>query len=54
MEIPFIRKKGINSSGRVFTPEIDILNSIPNSSIVKGDAKFMSIAAASVLAKHIG
>ena len=50
---PFIRKKGIkNSSGRVFTPaEIDILNSIPNSSIVKGDAKFMSIAAASVLAK---
>jgi ribonuclease HII len=31
--------------------EIDILTSIPNSSIVKGDAKFMSIAAASVLAK---
>jgi ribonuclease HII len=30
----------------VFTPaEIDILTSIPNSSIVKGDAKFMSIAA---------
>jgi ribonuclease HII len=49
-----IRKKRINSSGRVFTPEIDILTSIPNSSIVKGDAKFMSIAAASVLAKHIG
>jgi ribonuclease HII len=46
---PFIRKKGIkNSSGRVLTAEIDILNSIPNSSIVK--EKFMSIAA-SVLAK---
>jgi ribonuclease HII len=50
---PFIRKKGIkNSSGRIFTPaEIEILTSIPSSSIVKGDAKFMSIAAASVLAK---
>jgi ribonuclease HII len=50
---PFIRKKGIkNSSGKIFTPaEIDILSSIPNSSIIKGDAKFMSIAAASVLAK---
>jgi ribonuclease HII len=50
---PFIRKKGIkNSSGKIFTAaEIDILSSIPNSSIIKGDAKFMSIAAASVLAK---
>ncbi|SDZ98643.1 RNase HII [Flavobacterium gillisiae] len=50
---PFIRKKGIkNSSGKIFTPaEIEILTSIPSSSIVKGDAKFMSIAAASVLAK---
>ncbi|PKH66209.1 ribonuclease HII [Flavobacterium sp. ALD4] len=50
---PFIRKKGIkNSSGKIFTPaEIDILSSIPNTSIIKGDAKFMSIAAASVLAK---
>jgi ribonuclease HII len=50
---PFIRKKGIkNSSGKIFTPaEIEILTAIPSSSIVKGDAKFMSIAAASVLAK---
>jgi ribonuclease HII len=33
-------KKGYKKRGRVFTPaEIDILNSIPNSSIVKGDAK---------------
>jgi ribonuclease HII len=31
--------------------EIEILNSIPNASIIKGDSKFMSIAAASVLAK---
>lgn len=53
MEIALLFEKGIkNSSGKVFTPaEIDILTSIPNSSIVKGDAKFMSIAAASVLAK---
>ena len=50
---PFIRTKGIkNSSGKIFTSlEIDILTSIPTSSIVKGDAQFMSIAAASVLAK---
>jgi ribonuclease HII len=50
---PFIRKKGIkNNSGKIFTPkEIEILTSIPSSSIVKGDSKFMSIAAASVLAK---
>ncbi|TDE06177.1 ribonuclease HII [Flavobacterium hiemivividum] len=50
---PFIRKKGIiKSSGKIFTPaEIEILTSIPSSSIVKGDSKFMSIAAASVLAK---
>ena len=31
--------------------EIALLKSIPNTSIVKGDAKFLSIAAASVLAK---
>jgi ribonuclease HII len=31
--------------------EIEILNSIPNASIIKGDSKFMSIAAASVLAR---
>lgn len=50
---PFIRQKGIkNESGKIFTSdEIKILTSIPNASIVKGDSKFMSIAAASVLAK---
>ena len=50
---PFIRNKGIlNSSGKIFTQgEIEILKSIPSTSIVKGDSKFMSIAAASVLAK---
>ncbi|MFV8354139.1 ribonuclease HII [Flavobacterium sp. XS2P14] len=50
---PFIAKGGIkNRSGRIFTAaEIEILNSIPNASIIKGDSKFMSIAAASVLAK---
>ncbi len=50
---PFINKKGIkNSSGKIFTAtEIGILTSIPSTSIVKGDSKFMSIAAASVLAK---
>ncbi|MBP2284324.1 ribonuclease HII [Flavobacterium sp. CG_23.5] len=50
---PFIRKKGIkNSSGKIFTDaEIEILTSIPSCSIVKGDSKYMSIAAASVLAK---
>jgi len=41
-----------NSTGRQFSlTEIDILKSIPNQSIIKGDAKFLSIAAASVLAK---
>jgi ribonuclease HII len=40
------------SSGKIFTDkEIGILHSIPNTSIVKGDSKYMSIAAASVLAK---
>lgn len=50
---PFIPKGGINNSaGKIYTTaEIEILNSIPNASIVKGDSKFMSIAAASVLAK---
>ena len=49
----FIPKNGIkNKGGRIFTDiEIDILNSIPNTSIVKGDSKFISIAAASILAK---
>jgi len=50
---PFISKGGIkNRAGKIFTDaEIDILNSIPNADIIKGDAKFLSIAAASVLAK---
>lgn len=41
-----------NSHGKQFSKnEIELLKSIPNASIVKGDSKFMSIAAASVLAK---
>lgn len=50
---PFLRKKGIkNESGKIFIPsEIEILTSIPSTSIIKGDSKFLSIAAASVLAK---
>ena len=41
-----------NSFGKQFsTEEIQLLKSIPNQSIIKGDAKFLSIAAASVLAK---
>lgn len=38
--------------GKIFTAtEIELLKSIPTTSITKGDAKFLSIAAASVLAK---
>ena len=38
--------------GKIFNQtEIEILQSIPNTSIIKGDAKFLSIAAASILAK---
>ena len=50
---PFLRKKGIkNESGKIFTEaELEILTSIPSTSIIKGDSKFLSIAAASVLAK---
>jgi ribonuclease HII len=50
---PLTPKGGIkNNSGRLFTDaEIEILHSIPNKSIVKGDSKFRSIAAASILAK---
>jgi ribonuclease HII len=46
-------KLGLKSnSGKVFTvEEIDLLKSIPTESIVKGDSKYLSIAAASVLAK---
>jgi ribonuclease HII len=41
-----------NNVGKQFSKaEIELLESIPNTSIVKGDSKFMSIAAASVLAK---
>jgi ribonuclease HII len=41
-----------NKGGKLFTDsEIELLLSIPNTSIIKGDSKFMSIAAASVLAK---
>ena len=46
-------KLGLKSNcGKKFSKEeIELLKSIPNQSIVKGDSKFMSIAAASVLAK---
>lgn len=38
--------------GKIFTlKEIELLKSIPNTSIIKGDSKYLSIAAASVLAK---
>jgi ribonuclease HII len=46
------KKSFLNTTGRIFTnEEIDYLKSIPSISIIKGDSKFMSIAAASVLAK---
>ena len=50
---PIFGKLGIkNSFGKIFTQEeIDYLKDIPNKSIIKGDAKYLSIAAASVLAK---
>lgn len=50
---PFIPKKGIrNNCGKIFLDsEIELLHSIPNTSIVKGDSKYLSIAAASILAK---
>lgn len=41
-----------NKGGRLFTDsEMELLLSIPNTSIIKGDSKYMSIAAASILAK---
>ena len=41
-----------NKYGKQFTTtEIELLKSIPNQSIIKGDSKYLSIAAASVLAK---
>lgn len=50
---PIFSKLGIkNTFGKVFSQnEIDVLKKIPNTSIIKGDSKFLSIAAASVLAK---
>ena len=46
-------KLGLKSnSGKIFTDEeIETLKSIPNQSIIKGDSKYLSIAAASILAK---
>lgn len=39
-------------TGKIFSDkEIELLKSIPTTSIIKGDSKYMSIAAASVLAK---
>jgi len=39
-------------TGKIFTiEEIELLKAIPNTSIIKGDSKYLSIAAASVLAK---
>jgi ribonuclease HII len=41
-----------NTFGKQFSAiEIEVLKSIPSQSIIKGDSKFLSIAAASVLAK---
>ncbi len=46
-------KLGLKSTfGKQFSKkEMDLLKSIPNQSIIKGDSKYLSIAAASVLAK---
>jgi len=46
-------KLGLKSNfGKQFSnAEIELLKSIPNQSIIKGDSKYLSIAAASVLAK---
>ena len=41
-----------NTFGKQFSiEEIELLKSIPNQSIIKGDGKYLSIAAASILAK---
>lgn len=50
---PLNAKLGLESPvGKKFTAdELALLKSIPNQSIIKGDSKFMSIAAASILAK---
>lgn len=42
----------IQKTGKLFSnQEIELLKSIPTTSIIKGDSKYLSIAAASVLAK---
>jgi ribonuclease HII len=50
---PFLPKTGIkNRGGLLFSEtEIEILTTIPSACIIKGDAKYQSIAAASILAK---
>jgi ribonuclease HII len=50
---PIFSKLGLkNKNGKQLTEEeIDYLKAIPNQSIIKGDGKYLSIAAASVLAK---
>ena len=50
---PLNGKLGLKQkTGKIFTSEeIEYLKSIPNTSIIKGDSKYLSIAAASVLAK---
>lgn len=50
---PIFAKLGLkNTFGKIFTnEEIAFLRDIPNKSIVKGDSKFLNIAAASILAK---
>lgn len=50
---PLNGKLGMKQAqGKIFNAkEIEILSSIPTTSIIKGDAKFLSIAAASILAK---
>ena len=50
---PLNSKLGMKQkTGKIFTiEEIELLKSIPSTSIIKGDSKYLSIAAASVLAK---
>ena len=50
---PLISKGSLsNTIGRIYTEEeVELLHSIPSTSIIKGDSKYLSIAAASVLAK---
>ena len=50
---PLNGKLGVKQRiGKIFTTEeIEILKSIPTTSIIKGDSKYLSIAASSVLAK---